>query len=616
MKSPEADLKPYRSIPTDELLYENETILIVDDDPHLRRALSLFFEKQDLPVTGADTAEGMFSALDSQKVALVLLDIKLPDADGKTLIPRITELYPDTSVIMLSGIEDLNTALDCMRQGAEDYLNKPVHFNQIIFLIEKTLKKRHLAIDNRIYQRELEQAQFRIKLLHDLSLKINSVYLGTKELDEILLALLVGITAKEGLRFNRAFLALFDEKDETLEGQLAIGPDFKSEAEQIWENMQRQDLNFFDIMAEVKPHCLKGDNRVNKIIRSLRISTDDEENILIRAALGHKSLKVINGKTEDGRHPLELIELLDIDNFIVAPLFSLKRPIGVIIADNYVTDAPITDSHLHLLELFASQASLAIEQSRMTKEMEDKIERLKELTYELDRNKDLLIQAECYSAVGRMAAQVGHNIRNPITSIGGISRILAQKSNDDEIKQYTEMISNEVDHLENTVSEILDFTSPSEAVKKEAYLNNLIHKTLTLLQTSMDRQGITWETELVEPDPLIYMDSRQIQQGLLNIFNNCIEAMPDGGIITVTSRIEDGHVIVNISDTGAGLPTSFLSHVKEPFFSTKMRGTGLGLTMLERFLRENEGSFRLQHGEKGITVEILLPLVQENRKTE
>ncbi|MFP3982583.1 MAG: response regulator [Desulfurivibrionaceae bacterium] len=614
MKNSEAEtgLKPYRSIPTDELLYEDETILIVDDDPHLRQAMSLFFERQELPVTSADTAERMFSVLNSQKVALVLLDIKLPDADGMTLIPRITDLYPDTSIVMLSGIEDLNTALDCMRQGAEDYLNKPVHFNQVIFLIEKTLKKRHLAIDNRMYQKDLEQAQFRIKLLHDLSLKINSVYLGTKELDEILLALLVGITAKEGLRFNRAFLALFDEKDEILEGQFAIGPDCKSEAEHIWENMQRKDLDFFDIIAEVRPNCLKGDSGVNKIIKSLKISAADKDNILVRAALEHKSFKVINGKTEDGQHPLELIELLDIDNFVIAPLFSLKRPIGVIIADNYVTEAPVTESHLNLLELFASQASLAIEQSRMSKEMEEKIERLKELTYELDRNKDLLIQSECYSAVGRMAAQVGHIIRNPITSIGGISRILAKKSKDSEIKQYIEVITNEVDHLENAISEILDFTTPSEAVKQKVHLNNLIHKTLILLQTSMDRQGITWETELVEPDPLIYMDSRQIQQGLLNIFNNCIEAMPDGGVIQVASRIEDEHVIITISDTGAGLPTSFLSHVKEPFFSTKMRGTGLGLTMLERFLRENKGSFRLLHGEKGVTVEILLPLAQED----
>ncbi len=608
MQNPETELKQYRSIPNDQLLFENEKILIVDDDDFLRQFMSRFFERQELPVASAADAEGMFAALGSQQVALVLLDINLPDADGVDLIPRITRQYPETAVVMLSGIEDLNTALDCMRKGAEDYLNKPVQFNQVIFLIEKTLKKRRLSIENRAYQGELEQAQFQIKLLHDLSLKMNSVYLGTKELDEILLALLVGITVKEGLRFNRAFLALFDEDSRTLSGQFAIGPDCKSQAEHIWEDMQRQNLDFFDIIARVKPHCLSGERGVNRIIRALKIAGDDMDNILIQAARNHKCFKVIDGKTADGGKPFELIELFDTEDFVVAPLFSSKRPIGVIIADNYVTGAPITDSHLHLLELFASQASLAIEQSRMHKEMEDKIERLQELTYELDRNKDLLIQAECYSAVGRMAAQVGHIIRNPITSIGGIARILAKRSQDKEIKQYIEVIVNEVDRLETSISEILDFITPSEAVKKETHLNSLIHKTLILMQTTMDRQAITWETDLAEPSPFVHIDGRQIQQGLINIFNNSIEAMPDGGIIKVSSRIEDNQVRIAISDSGTGLPTSFLSHVKEPFFSTKMRGTGLGLTMLERFLRENGGQFRLKHGEQGITVEIFLPL--------
>lgn len=616
MKDSEADLNPHLSTSIDDLLFENETILIVDDDPYLRQSMSLFFERQKLPITASPSAEGMFDILNSQKIALVLLDINLPDADGKSLIPRIINQYPDTTVIMLSGIEDLKTALDCIRMGAEDYLSKPVQFNQLLLLLEKTLKKRRLSIENRIYQNELEQAQFRIKLLHDLSLKINSVYLNTKELDEILLALLVGITVKDGLRFNRAFLALFDENNETLKGQYAIGPDCKSEAEQIWENIQKLNLNFFDIVADVKKGCLSEESGLNNTIRSLTVAADDKDNILIRSALEHKSHRIINGKTEDGEQPRELINLLDTDNFVVAPLFSVKRPIGVIIADNYVTQDPITDSHLNLLELFASQASLAIEQSRMSKEMEDKIKRLQELTYELDRNKDLLVQVECYSAVGRMAAQVGHIIRNPITSIGGIARILAKKSKDTETKQYIEVIINEVDRLENSISEVLDFITPSEAVRKKIHINSLIRKTLILMQTTMDRQAINWETDLDESDPLIYIDSRQIQQGLINIFNNSIEAMPDGGTIRVASRIEREQVLISISDTGTGLPTSFLSHVKEPFFSTKMKGTGLGLTMLERLLRDNQGSFLLKHGEKGIIVEIRLPLADNTESRE
>ena len=126
----------------------------------------------------------------------MLLDIGLPDADGIALLPEIVAAYPGTAVIMLTGMADLDVALNCIRKGADDYLSKPVQFQEILLVVRKVLERRRLLSENLKYQQDLEKAHFRIQLLHQLSLKMNSVYLSTVELDEILQAILVGITAE------------------------------------------------------------------------------------------------------------------------------------------------------------------------------------------------------------------------------------------------------------------------------------------------------------------------------------------------------------------------------------------------------------------------------------
>ncbi len=206
------------SLTPDKLLARDEVIVIVDDDASIREPLRTFLESHDLAVVEAENGNQLRKLLGSVKIALVLLDIGLPDTDGLTLLPEIVNDYPGVAIVMLTGMADLEVALDCIRKGADDYLSKPVQFDEILLVVRKVLERRRLITENLKYQEDLENAHFRIHLLHQLSLKMNSVYLSTVELDEILQAILVGITAEEGLRFNRAFLAIFED-----EGQCPAG---------------------------------------------------------------------------------------------------------------------------------------------------------------------------------------------------------------------------------------------------------------------------------------------------------------------------------------------------------------------------------------------------------
>ncbi|MCI5163996.1 MAG: response regulator, partial [Candidatus Electrothrix sp. AX5] len=197
---------PSVSLDDNEFLEGAEVILAVDDYHAVVVLLQNFLHQRGLTTLTAGSAHEFRQYLQEVPIALVLLDINLPDGNGTELISEIKKASPSTAIIMLSAATDLHTALKCLRHGADDYLTKPVQLATFWETVRKVLEKRRLQINNRRYQQQLEQAHFRIQLLHELAMKMNTAYLGMTALDEILQAILVGITAEEGLKFNRAFL--------------------------------------------------------------------------------------------------------------------------------------------------------------------------------------------------------------------------------------------------------------------------------------------------------------------------------------------------------------------------------------------------------------------------
>ncbi len=580
------------SLTPDKLLAKDEVIVIVDDDASIREPLRVFLESHNLAVVEAGNGEQLRQLFASVKIALVLLDIGLPDIDGLVLLPEIVNDHPGVAIVMLTGMADLEVALDCIRKGADDYLSKPVQFDEIFLVVRKVLERRRLIAENLRYQEDLENAHFRIQLLHQLSLKMNSVYLSTVELDEILQAILVGITAEEGLRFNRAFLAIFNEEGDVLQGKLAIGSECREEAARIWSELREKKLDFLEIVQNIKKSCLNGDTKVTQLIKSLEVPVTNSEHILIRSALERRSILVQNGQA-DVPVARELIELLHEDTFIVVPLFSPSKSLGVIIADHFVTNQPISSDHIKSLEIFANQASLAIEHSRLYTEMEEKIGELENVTKELEKNKDLLVESASYSALGEMSAQMVHVLRNPITSIGGAARILAKKIKDEKNLEFVNMIVNETTRLESTLKDLFDFVRQMKVDMKCEPLYPLIRKTLLLLQPSLVRNSIQVDLDVPEPGLALEMDEQLMRKMIIHLTRNAIDAMPGGGILTIRVHHQNGWVKISFADTGVGIAEAIQVRATDPFFTTKTYGTGLGLTLVEKIVAIHGGTFSL-----------------------
>lgn len=588
----DTSLHQHISLPTERLLSGSEKIVIVDDDPMIRQILLAFFAQQGLTAQAAAGGAEMERLLD-RTCALVVLDLGLPDVSGLELLPGIITNHPDTAVIILTGQQDITTAVSCMRQGADDYLLKPMQLEELGIVVRRVLARRRLYFESRTYQEELEKAQFHIQLLHQLSAKMNSAYLSASEMSDVLTTILIGITAAEGLRFNRAFLALFHEETGELRGETAIGPSCREEAGRVWAEMRERNFTLLDIIKNAKSCGAEGDSELSRRIHALSIPVSRADNLLIKSLLEKKSFIVDNSAEQYGPIPEELTALVGNASFTVVPLFAPNRPLGVIIADNFITGNPITRGQVHALEIFASQASLVMEHHRLRRDMRDKIHSLEQLTLELDRKKDLLVEAERYAALGQMAGQMMHAIRNPLTAIGGMARIVKGKSAASPLNVYLDVILKEAARLEATLNDLVDFTDHSDPRKEPVMLTSLLHEALLLLKTSIDAKNVVCDARLPEPGPEINADPRQMQLLVVHLVKNALEAMDGGGVLTVELQEQEQLVRIAIRDTGPGMVGGQLEQSRTPFFTTKTQGTGIGLSIVTRIAQAHNGSFEL-----------------------
>lgn len=573
------------------LLNDNEIVVIVDDSPDIAFLLSSFLKRQELPFELANCAAELYTLLETKTVALVLLDIGLPDEDGTEVLKKISTRFPDLGIIMVTGTTDIQTALECLREGADDYLTKPVSIHRFNRTIHEILRKRRMAIDNRIFQQELEATNFRTQFLHHLNLKMNSAYLSAVELNGVLQAILVGITSEDGLKFNRAFLALFDENHQTLKGRLAIGPARREDANRLWREIESKRIGLQQIIDDIIDGRVVKDIEINKIIERLAIPASATDHILIQACNMRKAILVQNGHSDICMVQNDLMELLSEQNFVIMPLYSPSRSLGVIIADNFVTGQPITSDDIHSLEIFASQASLAIEHSQLYREMQIKIDELQQATEELERSKDLLVKAERLSTLGHMSAQLVHSIRNPVTALGGTARLLAKKNQDPSTRQFLDIIIKEASKVEDTLEDLFSYVDDEKLHLQSCSLNTLVQQSVMAFYATMQKADIQWQFHLSEQNPTITVDIEKIKQVFHHLIKNSLEAMDGGGILSATTRIVDGKCQVIFGDSGQGVDNQLLQKASDAFFTTKTYGTGMGLTIVKQILSVHNAQF-------------------------
>ena len=446
--------------------------------------------------------------------------------------------------------------------------------------------------------------------------EISTVLLSTRELDEILHMILIGATAYQALGFNRAFLFLINEEETMLEGEVATGSLAAEEAYKIWEGLARESHTLKELLQSRLGELSKEDEPINNLVKKMKIPLREGKNIFTQAVHENKSFNITDG-THNPLIDKDFISLLGTDTFALVPLVSRGKTLGVLLADNFINKKPIVDEDVERLGAFANHASLAIENSHLYKSSREKVEELSRAYNELQENRDKLLRYERLSAVGNVAARVTHEIRNPLVAIGGFARRILRKDQDGEVnRNYVKIIVEEIDRLENTLTDILSFAKPALPKCDTADLNEIIKNILKVLDLEVTKSNIRIEEHFDPTLPMLWLDENQIRRVVINLIRNAIQAMPDGGTIIISTTREDQWARVETADTGVGISDEDISKLFDAFFTSKSTGSGLGLTVSAQIINNHGGTIEVQKREpQGTLFIIRLPLKKTSGST-
>lgn len=225
---------------------------------------------------------------------------------------------------------------------------------------------------------------------------------------------------------------------------------------------------------------------------------------------------------------------------------------------------------------------------------------------------DRLLNSERLAAVGNTVGHIAHEIKNPLAIIGGFARQLLKSPDlDDKGQHKLNIMVEEVDRLEGMIAQMRDFVRRPGANKEPGDIEALLDEVLDLFQDTFEERQITVKREKPEESPTLSFDRQQLHQVLINLLKNASEAMPQGGELTVATRIEGDNLELSITDTGLGMSPEVQASIFQPYFTTKEKGTGLGLAICQNILEEHGGCIIADSAPgQGSTFTLQIPLAE------
>jgi two-component system NtrC family sensor kinase len=258
-----------------------------------------------------------------------------------------------------------------------------------------------------------------------------------------------------------------------------------------------------------------------------------------------------------------------------------------------------------LTEGIALQGALAVENSRL-------YEGVKQQMTELKQTQAQLVQSTKLAAIGELAANIAHEINNPLTTVLGFASFIAERLKpEDPMREELTLIQDEASRARDIVRDLLQFSRQRDFMPETANLNHVLDQVVTMVRRQ-GAFGIVSVAEEYAPDlPTVEVDVSRIKQVFLNIINNAVYVMPNGGTLTVRTKADHRGVRVELEDTGPGIAPEHRDRIFDPFFTTKpeVSGTGLGLSVSLGIVQSHGGTIEvLSEVGKGTTFTVVLPL--------
>jgi two-component system, sporulation sensor kinase E len=238
---------------------------------------------------------------------------------------------------------------------------------------------------------------------------------------------------------------------------------------------------------------------------------------------------------------------------------------------------------------------------------------LRDIT-ETRRSEQQTLESERLNALTLLAAGVAHEIGNPLNSLNIHLQLIERETRRldgakrAELQESVEIARGEVNRLDSIISQFLRAIRPTRPQLRPENVNSIVEEAVRFLAPEIKDRDIVVEQELRSDLPLLQLDRNQMKQAFYNVIKNSFEAMKSRGILRIRTDMDDSHVLVRFTDSGGGISAENVGRVFEPYFTTKSSGTGLGLLIVRRIVREHGGELSIESSQgKGLTLTIRLP---------
>jgi signal transduction histidine kinase len=512
------------------------TVLLVDDEPGIVRLCQRLLEKGGYRVIGVMDPQASMDLIDSEQIDLLLVDIRMPKMDGFELLKWARERQPDLAVVVMTGYGNVETAVEALHRGADGLVLKPFAGNVLLDSVRSALR-----------ESQQKQDALRLQTLRPLFAIIEALF-GETDPENLRSLLLDSVCSS--LRCSRA-------------GLYSCAPNKISYQIVAWrgEPLEEEDIPaFYELLHRAEQESLP-----------ICVDLDGAE----RSELGNFFRSNHLGA-------------LMVSSISTQPASS-KVP-GLMVAFRSVGNGNFRQSDLETYAILAQQASAAFENAHLHSELRAYIRRVED-------SQKALLQAEKMAIAGRMTASIAHEINNPLQAVQNCLHLAGRKELPTEDRErYRQMAQTELERLMQTVQQMLEYYRPAGLDRKPVDLNDTVRRVLLLMDPQLVEKNVDYQAKYATGLPEVLVIEDQIQQVLLNLVINAMEAMPEGGKLFVQTTAGEDGVDILVEDTGPGIPIELRERIFEPFVSTKERGTGLGLAVSSGILSAHGGSLELIHG--------------------
>jgi signal transduction histidine kinase len=447
------------------------------------------------------------------------------------------------------------------------------------------------------YETQLDSTTSNLsKRIEELSIlrRVSDALLESKDLDKSLRLILTGATAGQAFGFNRAFIFLLNEKKRVLEGKMGVGPKDPQEAEKIWSELRENKVTFDQITRNILKGETSIDTGLSDLIQDIILPLDQDASLVSKSLLERKAFNISSSQLNQMNEE-KLLSLLSPKGFAVVPIVAERKTLGILVADNLITGEPILDEDVTALQTFANEAAIQIENLILQKEIVLKLQELEHVHNLLKENQNYLLTHEHLTDMGKLAITVAHEIKTPLVTIGGYARrslnnLKKQKPDPHDL----EIIISEVERLEKLISGILDYSKETKLFLAKVDLNRIVQETLEVLEEKLKSNNIQLKTQFSKDIKEVEIDPQRIKQVLFNLIGNAIEAMPKGGGLTIITQKRKNSVKLEVEDTGKGISDEEMKNLFIPFYTSKPRGSGLGLAVSKKIIADHKGTIEVQ----------------------